>query len=140
MGEYLFRGVATIFIWMMVAGISITTIMQSNYGIQSGEGIVIIMSMIVGAIATGAIWKNSGNSSQEPQNAQQRLEKAKRGAASGNSKLALLMEMMDDNEREAFKDTLKQRLLDEAVYGSSDGESLSLETLLEEEARYDRRY
>ena len=59
-------------------------------------------------------------------------DKAKR--QSGDT-LALLLELMDDEEREAFKETLKRRVLEDM--GVDDGElpyaAETLESLLEEE-------
>jgi hypothetical protein len=63
-----------------------------------------------------------------------RTEKAKR---SQSDSLSALMELMDEDERQEFKQQLKQRMLDNVSRGSVDGElpldSESLESLLDEE-------
>ena len=65
-------------------------------------------------------------------------EKNKReGRSRYDDKLALLMEIMDEDERAAFKEALKQQVLDDAHY--HDGElpynSDSLESLMVDETR-----
>jgi len=65
-------------------------------------------------------------------------EKGKRGGQSRyDDKLTLLMDLMDEDEREAFKEALKQRVLDDGRY--DDGElpygSNTLESLMDEEIR-----
>lgn len=85
------------------------------YGAETGRDIgwlfalPILVGMFTTIILSGAM---PGFSFRTPGQ-----EKAKRLSASPH-KLALLLELMDENERSAFKETLKQRVLD----GGSDGE------------------
>lgn len=71
-------------------------------------------------------------------------EKSKRGGQTRyDDKLALLMDLMDEDERAAFKEALKQRVLHDAHY--DDGElpfaSNTLESLMVEEThRKNSRY
>ncbi len=62
------------------------------------------------------------------------VEKNKRG---GDDRLATLLALMDEDERQAFKETLKQRMLDSLTQPATDGElpydSDTLETLLQEQ-------
>lgn len=89
--------------------------------------VLFALCMMIAIAATGAVWtlpifeERSGTADLTPEQ-----DKAKRQPA---DKLALLMELMDEAEREAFKEALKQRVLEEA--GSrSDGElPYDLETL-----------
>jgi hypothetical protein len=61
-------------------------------------------------------------------------EKSKRG---GDDRIATLLALMDDDERQAFKEALKQRMLDSLAQPATDGElpydSDTLENLLQEQ-------
>src|SRR5690606_23422538 len=62
------------------------------------------------------------------------VEKSKRG---GDDRLSTLLALMDEDERQAFKETLKQRMLDSLAQPAADGElpydSNTLEALLHEQ-------
>ncbi len=63
------------------------------------------------------------------------VEKSKRGS---DDRLSTLLALMDEDERQAFKETLKQRMLDSLTQPAADGElpydSDTLETLLQEQS------
>lgn len=96
-----------------------------------------IMMMVAAMASTIMIWMLPifGNRSEHTEQTQQQEPgKAKR---EGDDRLALLLSLMDDDEREAFKAALKQRVLADVggpVGGPDDGElpydAESLETLL----------
>lgn len=136
----LFRMIATITIWLFGAGISITALIQSPSGVGLGTGIVVIACLIASTLATAAVWDQLNDSADSKDKTRlASTEKAKREAGS-NTKMALLMELMDDDEHEAFKDMLKQRLMEEALYGEESYNSVSLEELLtDSSSNYARR-
>ena len=127
------RVVATIAVWILLAGVSITALVASG---SAGSNIditaVALVPLIMGFFVTIPIWHGSGSSDDATVTTSS--EKAKRGASDPDAKLRLLYELMDDDEREAFKATLKQRVLDDMTY--DDGElatdAETLESLLDE--------
>lgn len=73
-------------------------------------------------LATGALWLIWGLSMIDDKSSSETQEKAKRQPGE-DARLALLLQLMDEDERQ----TLKQRLADEL---SADGEAISLAELL----------
>ena len=102
--------VLTIGLWFSIAGISIATMVSSD-ALNHAEMLVAGL-VFMAFITTGFIWTRDatieGDASQE---------KAKR---SSEDKLALLMDLMDDEERQAFKETLKRQYANPDF--SNDGE------------------
>lgn len=91
----------TIFIWIATTIISIFSLMS--------EGWVVSIPLGVALFATVAVW-SSGNESDAKEVKTQSSATEKRGDNTAYT-MALLMEMMDDEEREAFKSQLKRRIL-----------------------------
>jgi len=112
--------VATFFIWLSVALVQTTT---------GSEGMTSFIAMLAFGI-TAILWLiwavNLGR-----MNAQPASEKSKRSAA-GDARLSLLIELMDDNERQV----VRQRLLGDL---NADGEALSLAELLARQENTARR-
>ena len=136
------KTVTTLFMWLMLSAIAIISIDTPG----GDSAWVAIVAMIAAVVGTFFIWVASELIKQEAaeksQQQAQSYEKAKRGSGSAGDKLALLLEMMDYDEREAFKETLKRRVLDDASVGN-DGEinyeGVSLGALLDDQSRQSRR-
>jgi pyruvoyl-dependent arginine decarboxylase (PvlArgDC) len=106
---------ATIAIWIATTVISLGSLLFSN------ESWVVSIPLGVALVATLAIWvqdsdKKSGNHKENTT-----YEPEKRSDNTAYS-MALLMEMMDEDEREEFKHNLKQRILS--------GENVTNESLI----------
>lgn len=111
------RMISTVTIWLMVTGIIITgMIMKYDAG---GIAVLALILGIGAAIATEKIWQ-ARETGEEPQTRRQQ-EKAKR-----RNTVDLLLERLDETEL----DELRTRLM-----GDHDGEAVSLEDLLAEQAR-----
>ena len=141
MWENIMKMLSTLAIWAITGTISIFGI-TSNTNINSDLVWITILPLIIALIATFMIWvapelARADNAAKATHLHIGDSEKAKRDASrSDESRLSLLMEMMDDDEREAFKDTLKRRLLDDYRV-NEDGElfadSATLESLMHDE-------
>jgi hypothetical protein len=140
------RVITTMFIW----GVSLVLSVMSFYmWDEAGLPPIITMIIIIVVLAltthtTGIIWKNSGSERQRP-TVQipvniQRQSKAKRSTSSArmpslrDEKLALLYELMDDDERRAFKRALQDEYLDQR------SRSKSLSNLIDGELPFDDPY
>jgi hypothetical protein len=113
------KSVTTMGIWVLCSGISITALVTGNSGTFA-----ILIPLVAATFSTLFLW-DEGKSSDDididkPQKAP--LEKSKRGGNSGGGdKMNLLMQLMDDDERQAFKEALKQQVLSQQG-GFLDGE------------------
>jgi hypothetical protein len=109
--------VATFFIWIAAAMVDEIT----GQGGAGRDAIMIIANLTAFGLTVmlWLIWALTDYSQKAPPAA----EKSKHRAGSEDARLALLLELMDDDERLA----LKQRLADEL---SGDGEAISLAQLL----------
>ncbi|HRF94848.1 MAG TPA: hypothetical protein PLZ51_06635, partial [Aggregatilineales bacterium] len=96
---------ATAVIWFISAIISIIVLVNSMFL----EDWVLAIPLGIAMIATIAIWE-SGNSAKYEAKSSSRSESVKQTDNTAYS-MALLMEMMDEDEREEFKHNLKQRIL-----------------------------
>lgn len=114
------KTIATVFMWIILGAIGMSGIL-ADPGLGGTESAIIaIGAMLAGIIGTGMIWSPEVfNGSSHDESKQTHTEKAKRQA--GDQRMALLLEMMDEDEREAFKETLKRRVLNGARF-SEDGE------------------
>ena len=117
--------VATFFIWMAVAIVDGIT----GEGIPSRDAIMIITTLAAFGLSAALwlIWALTDYS----QRTSPASEKSKRHAGNDDARLALLLELMSEDERQA----LKQRLADEL---GGDGEAVSLAQLLAAQ-KHDRR-
>lgn len=138
------KGCLSFVIWggAIAAGI---VAMQSPFLATNDMGVVVMVPFLFALLSMIVIW-----AVPESIRLAQIRERAKAGEREGEytekgkrqtgDKLTLLLEMMDDDEREAFKEALKRRALEDAGY--SDGElpfaGETLESLLDDEKRLRR--
>ena len=142
MWENIMKMLSTLAIWAITGTVSIASVFGSTS--LSGSSIVpiVIAPLVIALFATFFIWVAPELARADTAKKSSHLysgdsEKAKRQATrNDDSRLSLLMEMMDEGEREAFKDTLKRRLLDDYRV-NEDGElfadSATLESLMHDE-------
>jgi hypothetical protein len=103
--------ISTFFIWMSVGIITIAIPTLTVFA-----GVMAFFSMMV-------LWLGMAFAQFTHTEEGSIPDKAKRGATGGDARLALLLELMEEDERQA----LKKRLLDNL---SADGEAVSLADLL----------
>jgi hypothetical protein len=117
--------------WAIWIGTGVICFGLAIYGAVTGNDIasLFILAMLIAAVTSVSAWVLPSFAARRTE--AQPAEKAKR---MGDDKLSLLMSLMDDDERVAFKEALKQRLLDSAA-APTDGElpydAESLEALLD---------
>ncbi len=138
MAETLGKTVATIAAWGMLGLIGMMAVIDNS----SFSGMwVALGAMAAALVATFFIWVLSeavkkpaaGQSGQQRVISERDVSKAKRQPG---DRLSMLLELMDEDEREAFKETLKQRLLDDMSL-NDDGElgyRTTLEDLLDDDS------
>lgn len=135
------RAVLTVMVWLMLGGVALAAIIQSQYSNNIDVNAIAIPAMVLASITTLGLWSMPEifQSSQKSSGAHYISgdnEKAKRDSGATDPRMALLMEMMDEHELQAFKERLKQQIIDEA-YVTDDGEiayrGASLEDLIEDE-------
>lgn len=139
--QIFWRVIVTCIIWLMLGGIAIAAVL--NAGINNLDvPAIAIPAMVMATIATGLIWRPTGTTESSGSYRNRTFvgrgdEKAKRGDSEDDPRLALLMELMDDDELQIFKERLKHRVLDE-TYVTDDGEiayrGVSMADLLNDEA------
>ena len=144
MMEQLGRLLSTGFIWALCAGITITAlIVGGEYNTDGFQTIMVtVVPMISALLATFMIWvapelARRGQSDSRRRDAPGTSSKNKRTATDSESaRLATLMELMDEDERAAFKESLKRRVMNEQRLnddGEFYGESTTLDSLLHDE-------
>lgn len=110
----LVKGFLTVLFWAGAIAVSIVAITNNSGGNSGAEA---VLPFVMALLATITIWgipevvkiyeSRSGRTSEES------YEKGKREQGSRRiEQLALLLEMMDPDEQEQFKQSLKQRVLD----------------------------
>lgn len=110
------RSLLTVFIWVLSSVISLIVLALglSSDTFSSTELIFMFgLPLVVAMFGTVAIWeasKDMDKPAPQEKNKRQQLDK-----------LGLLMELMDEDERYAFKEVLKRQVLAEAAY-ADDGE------------------
>lgn len=127
------KAALTAILWIAMSVITVVAIANDirDPAIVMGPlGIAFVMTFVLWVLAD-VITQPQG---QTPQSRQvETAEKAKRGDS--DARLALLLDMMDADERDAFKEQLKAEILQD-MRGGNDGElnsRLSLSDLLDEE-------
>lgn len=95
------KAVATIGIWFSAMIISIFVLVNSIF-LGSGTVAALAIPMGLAFLTTAVVW-NSPPSNKTPSN-------EKKGDNTAYT-MALLMEMMDEDERQAFKSRLQERIL-----------------------------
>lgn len=146
MGNF-WRAVVTAFIWLMCAIMGTVSVSAGGFG---GEWVVVPV-LIAALIATAIVWVSEALTANAQARSSERLfreaggasprEKAKRDSRSDSDRIALLLEMMDADEREEFKNILKRRVLQD-THLSDDGEffaETSLKSLMQEDEERLRR-
>ncbi|MEM6281644.1 MAG: hypothetical protein AAF787_05595 [Chloroflexota bacterium] len=121
----LFKSLSTAAIWV-VAGVIV--IVTNADGATAGGVVIALASLAAAAMGTSVIWADE--STWEDDTA---TEKQKR-TGSSNPELDTLMRMMTDEEREAFKQQLKERLLASTARLADDDGEVSLGELLADDA------
>lgn len=110
-------------IWI---GAGIMCFGASIYGAETGHDITLLflVTVIAALIGTVMVWAESAIT------ARRMYPKSGEKAKHNDDRLALLLDMMDADERAAFKETLKRRVLEDDAPGGDgelpyDAESLS---------------
>ncbi|MFW5749047.1 MAG: hypothetical protein ACOCYT_05485 [Chloroflexota bacterium] len=132
--------VTTSFAWLILGGVAIAVLFTDMSSMD--RGIISLTAMILAFAVTGLLWV-------APQFMQARMPrdttryhtqasvKSKRGDGQPLDKYSLLLQMMDEDEKAAFKRALQARLLADPV--SDDGELRAGSALFEEDD-YDDYY
>jgi len=146
MSSNLTKTISTVALWIVIGAISLRAL-SVEYGNDLGPLLVVFFVLALAWIGMTTIWKSPEREQTSALHAAQASvlalrQKAKRPAGSRREEqLAVLLELMDDDERELFKERLQQRLLNEDE--PSDGElsptGATLAALLDEEAPRQRR-
>lgn len=108
----------TLFIWVFCFILAILALIGAASG--AVEGWVFFVPLVTAMFATLPIWESGKDDSPEKSASKQASSKADNTAYT----MALLMEMMDEDEREQFKYDLKRRILS--------GEAITNESLIED--------
>ena len=137
--------IATIAMWVMGIVITVSAMSRDFLGTPIPEQNMVWLAigpLVIAVMGTFMLWvvpelDNVGTVSKSVSVTSEQKAKRQQG-----DKLSLLLELMDDDEREAFKHLLKRQVLEESGY--ADGElsygSETLESLLNDEpARRSRR-
>lgn len=125
---------ATMFIWLGIA----IAIGVSGAGDASTFSDEVVTGLLAGAafLTTAAVWflgrDTSASMSANTSRSAQETHKAKNSTDQPDQRTRLLLELMDEDERQA----LKNRLIAEM---EADGEDVSLSDLLQERPRQQRR-
>jgi hypothetical protein len=140
------KAVSTIMMWILLSTISILALVadsETTNHMVSHDGLVplVIVPIIIALIGTFVIWglPEIMKDKDTLKLGGQLDESGGKAKRKQGDKLALLMEMMDEDERQAFKTALQQRLLQETTANTAydDGElpydAETLESLLDDE-------
>jgi hypothetical protein len=136
------RIILVLAIWVAFGTIAAAAVLAPSRDSNTTDIVTTAMFMVT--ISTAIIWLgpeivSRRRSKSETHFISGEAEKAKRGAGNGSNdpRLALLLDLMDEDERQTLKERLRRQVLDEA-YLTDDGEIAyrgeSLANLLEEEA------
>ena len=130
--------ISTVAMWLLIGLISIFAITQGTA--NSGDTVPLVLgSLFFGLVGTFIIWVAPDLAKNEHRDEQSSSLSEKNKRRQGD-KLSILLELMDEDERAAFKDGLKRQLMNDMRY--DDGEQPysgeTLETLMDEE-RQQRR-
>jgi len=129
--EAMWKGIITTIIWLISGALSLAIILSTEGNFNGDSLGMLAVPLVVAALATFFVWvapeliKNDRlqAESKREQERQERLgvlEKDKHSTSEG-TRLALLLEMMDADERQMFKQSLKRKVLGESRL-TSDGE------------------
>lgn len=130
------KAIVTVFMWMVLGAIAMSSTLGDPGLGDVAAVIVAIAPLFLGLLGTGFIWAPEVFTGTKDETETSQMEKAKRVA--GDSRMALLLEMMDEDERETFKESLKRRVLNDMRF-SEDGELPSATADLWDEQAADKR-
>ncbi|PJF29421.1 MAG: hypothetical protein CUN52_08480 [Phototrophicales bacterium] len=112
---------ATVVIWGLATLMAIVAL--GNAGLGWIEDWVVAVPLGVALVATLAVWESGRGDSRSSSSSKNQSHTDQKSDSTAYT-MALLMEMMDDDEREEFKSQLKQRILS--------GESLTDASMVQE--------
>lgn len=111
----MWKALAIIAIWLLCSLIAIASTIDTAYTWEM-TGIPLIVALMATFILYGI---PALQDQDEAQQSHHDISKQKR-TAQDDPRMALLLDMMDDNEREAFKERLQKQLLGEAHQPTGD--------------------
>jgi hypothetical protein len=120
--KHLTKIILTTVVWLVCGGIAIASGVD---GISAGS-VIITMTALASALGgTGILWNEEEDEKEQASGS----SKKKRTTSGENPQLDTLLALMTEDERDTFKEQLKQRLLEGTARLSDDGE-ISLGELL----------
>ena len=134
------KGIMSIVMWVILGFISFAAI-SDIFGTMSATGgdliALVLGPLVIGFVTTFVVWvlpeiieaEHKKAALESKTDDEQQLEKAKRTGDLSIDKIALLMEMMDEDELADFKQTLKREVLTDLGYSGGD----SLASLLDDD-------
>ena len=136
------QGIITLFIWAVCGVIAIGVNVDA---VSFWGAIVAIVALSMAMGATAVIWGDGESdftdegAASGAENDDYYREKRKRGA--GDTKAEMLLALMDEDERQAFKQALQQRMLESSARLGDDGEinTTTLESLLQSDQEHQQR-
>jgi len=132
--------ITTAIIWTICGGIILAMTIQGVANNVAANW-VLVLPLLAAVLTTLVIWAAGQGGTQSREAALRESGKAKRLNLTRDDKMAMLMDMMDEDERAAFKAALARKLLDDDRDDNpfaEDGE-LPLGELLDEQRRRQRR-
>jgi len=117
------QALVTAFIWLVCGIVAVSA---------SDNFIVVAVALAMATGATGMIWGDNDSSLDEAIGKAVSGEgSGKRKRGEGDTKAEMLLALMDDDERQAFKRALQQQMLESSARLSDDGEIENATTLEE---------
>lgn len=130
--------IPTVVIWLVSLGICLAVLLNPN-----PEEWIIAIPLIVAGASTGLIWQADADRAkyERVSGHSTRLDSVEKAKRDPDAKMRLLLEMMDEDERQAFKESLKRQVMRNAGMndGELDDEGVSLSSLLNEQEKRLRR-
>lgn len=148
--DVMWKGVITTIIWLISGSLSLAVILSTNGNFNGDSLGMMAIPLGIAALATFFVWvapelikKDRIESEAEREQVREErlgnLEKEKHATSEG-TRMALLLEMMDADERRMFKQSLKRKVLGESRL-TADGElSESTSEYLYDEDEQHRSY
>jgi hypothetical protein len=115
-GRFVWSVISTLFMWLSVVIVEAIT----------GSSGLVNFAVVMAVLGSLALWLTIGFMQLSDDTLGQNHEKAKRDSSGEDARLALLVQLMGEEERQA----LKQRLIDDL---GADGEAVSLADLLKDQ-------
>lgn len=131
--------VVTGFIWLICLVISLAILFSPSINAEW----VLSLPLGVAFFSTMAIYMSDADKAKHQAGhgtGTVTVEKAKRDAGDPNeTKMRLLLELMDDDERRAFKETLKRQVLQSSHLDDGEVDGIAMEALLDDQEKRLRR-